>query len=288
MGFQDLILSFAGYLAQILPRTSKRALYRYEPVAKLIREGLNQAAPEGISEVRIAAGGNKGKLMLLDLKSEKDYWLGTFEPELQDAILDLVNPGQIIYDIGANIGFITLLFANRIGSKGHIFAFEALLTNVDRLKNNIKINNLGDSVTVVQAAVQDRAGKTEFLIGPSTGMGKVAGSAGRSGVKYDSSILVDGLSIDDFIEVAGNPSPDIVKIDVEGGEVLALPGMVKLLQKHRPILLIELHGNKAAQVTWELLNQKQYRICKMEIDYPPVEKIQDLNWKSYIAAFPNE
>jgi hypothetical protein len=126
MGFQDLILSFAGYLAQILPRTSKRALYRYEPVAKLIREGLNQAAPEGISEVRIAAGGNKGKLMLLDLKSEKDYWLGTFEPELQDAILDLVNPGQIIYDIGANIGFITLLFANRIGSKGHIFAFEAL------------------------------------------------------------------------------------------------------------------------------------------------------------------
>lgn len=288
MGYQDLILSFASYLARILPRASKRALYRYEPIAKLIREGLNQAAPVGLYEVKIAAGGNEGMQMFLDLKSEKDYWLGTYEPELQDVVLDLVNSGQTVYDIGANIGYFTLLFAKRVGSKGHVFAFEALPTNVDRLKNNIGINGFEDSVTVVHAAVQDRSGKSEFLIGPSTGMGKVAGSGGRSRVEYEESIHIDGIAIDDFIDVFGNPSPDIVKIDIEGGEILALPGMDKLLLGRRPILLVELHGFEAAQVTWDFLVQKHYRMCTMELDYPPVENIQDLNWKSYIVAFPND
>ena len=287
MEFQDLILSFAGYLARILPRASILALYRYEPIAKLIREGLNQAAPEGLSEVMIAAGGNKGMLMLLDLQSEKDYWLGTYEPELQDVVLDLVDPGQIVYDVGANIGFITLLIAKMIDSKGHVYAFEPFPANVDRLMNNIELNGLEGSVSVVNVAVQDRTGKTEFLIGPSTGMGKVAGSAGRSGEDYGESIQVDGISIDDFIDVNVNPSPDIIKLVIEGGEVLALSGMVKLLEKHRPILLIELHGNVAAKASWEILNQKQYRICEMNIDYPPVEKAEDLDWKSYIVAFPN-
>lgn len=287
MSFQNIILSFAVYLAQVLPPSSKRALYMYQPLANLIRKGLNRVVPEGLREVTIAAGGNEGMHMLLDLKSEKDYWLGTYEPELQDVVSDLVHPGQIVYDIGANIGFITLLFAKRIGSKGHVYAFETLPHNVTRLKNHIESNSLENLVTVIHAAVQDRSGEAEFLIGPSSGTGKVEGSAGRSSVDYEESIQVDGISIDDFIEGPDNPLPDIVKIDIEGGEILALPGMVKLLRKHRPILLIELHGNEATQVTWELLNQEQYRICNMEIEYPQVKKLEDLNWKSYIVAFPD-
>ena len=249
---------------------------------------MNQAAPEGLSEVTIASVDNEGMQMLLDLKKEKDYWLGTYEPELQAAISDLVKPGQIVYDIGANIGYITLLFTKRIGDQGHVYAFETLPANVTRLIHNIELNALKEWVTVIQAAVQDRSGLAEFLVAPSTGMGKVNGSAGRASVDYEESIQVEGISIDDFIEDTGNLLPDIVKIDIEGGEVLALPGMVKLLHAHHPILLIELHGNEAAQVTWDLLMRERYRICRMEPEYPQVDKIQDLDWKSYLVAFPNE
>ena len=288
MRARNLILSFAGFLAQVLPQSSKRALYRNKPIANLIRKGLNRAAPEGLSEVTIAAGENVGIHMLLDLKKEKDYWLGTYEPELQAVISDLVKPGQIVYDIGANIGFITLLFTKRIGDQGHVYAFEALPANVSRLIHNIELNALEEWVTIIQAAVQDQSGQAEFLVAPSTGMGKVNGSAGRASVDYEESIQVEGISIDGFIEDTRNLLPDILKIDIEGGEVLALPGMVKLLHAHRPILLIELHGIEAAQVTWDHLKQENYRICRMEPEYPQVDKVQDLDWKSYLVAFPNE
>jgi len=288
MSTRDLVLTFAGYFAQILPQSYKRVLYRNPIIANLIRYSLNLAAPIGLSEVTVAAGDAKGTNLILDLKTEKDYWLGTYEPELQEAIVNLVNPGDTIYDIGANIGFMTLLFARRTGPQGHVYAFEALPENAARLNSNIEINALKERVTIIQAAVVELSGPTEFLIGPSTGMGKVTGSAGRTSVEYDGSIRIKALSIDDFIKSSGNPSPSIVKMDIEGGEVLALPGMVNLLRERRPIMLVELHGHQAARVTWDLLNQAHYKICRMASGYPKVNDLQELDWKSYLAAFPND
>jgi len=64
----------------------KRAVYRSPRLARLIRRGLNRAAPQGSAEVTVAAGGLAGMRLSLDLQSEKEYWLGTYEPELQPAI----------------------------------------------------------------------------------------------------------------------------------------------------------------------------------------------------------
>jgi hypothetical protein len=119
-------------------------------------------------------------------------------------------------------------------------------------------------------------------------MGKVNGSSGRNSLEYEESIQVEGLTIDEYVEKRGNPPPNILKIDIEGGEVLALPGMQNLLQSHHPILLIELHGPEAAQATWDRLKQEHYKICWMETTFPEVEDFRELNWKSYIVAFPND
>jgi len=236
MGTRNIILTLAANLARILPESYKRALYRNPSFSRVVRGGLNLAAPVGLSEVTIAAGDLAGMHMVLDLHSEKDYWLGTYEPELQAAITDLVIPGQVIYDVGASIGFMTLLFARKVGLNGHVFAFEALPANIDRLTRNIELNSFQDRVTVIEAAVQDRSGQTDFYPGPSSAMGKVDGSAGRSSIEYQSSIQVDGVAIDEFIYNSGNPVPVILKIDIEGGEILALPGMSSLLHKIHPIL----------------------------------------------------
>ena len=288
MKLDNVALTFTAYIAKVLPLSYKRSLYRNPTISHLIRKGLNRFAPEGLSIVSIASGANEGLKMRLDLHSEKDYWLGTYESELQKAIGKLVKPGQIVYDIGANIGFVTLLFARQTGPQGHVFAFEALPANVNRLRQSVELNRYQERVSVIQAAVQDHTGQAEFLVGPSDGMGKVQGSAGRDSIDYEQRIQVEGISIDEFIENSGNPPPDIIKLDIEGGEILALPGMASLLQEGRPILLIELHGPEAARVSWEALRTADYRITQMESQFPQVMSVEDLNWKSYLVAFPSE
>jgi len=283
----NILLTLAANMARILPESYKRALYQNPSFSRVLRGGLNLAAPVGLSEVPIAAGDLAGMQMLLDLKSEKDYWLGTYELELQAAITDLVVPGQVIYDIGASIGFMSLLFAMKTGLNGHVYAFEALPANIERLTDNIELNSFQERVTIVKAAVQASSGKTDFYPGPSSAMGKVAGSAGRSAIEYQPSIQVEGVAIDEFIFTSGNPIPEIVKIDIAGGEILALPGMSRLLHRNHPILLVELHGPEAAHTTWEMLNNEGYRICRMIPEYPQVHSLQDLDWKSYLVAFAN-
>lgn len=280
------LLSFAAFVARITPLPVKRALYRFPRLASLIRGGLNRAAPAGATEVVIAAGDLRGDRMSLNLQEEKDYWLGTYEPELQAAIAGLVQSGMVAYDVGANIGYITLLLARAVGDTGHAFAFEALPENVERLRRNIALNALEPVVTVVPAAVCEASHPVNFLVGPSDDMGKAEGSAGRQGVAYSTAITVPGLSLDDFVYAQGNPAPQVIKMDIEGGEVLALPGMRRLLLEARPIILLELHGPEAGQAAWECLTSAGYQICQMEPGFPEVPGLEVLDWKAYLVALP--
>jgi FkbM family methyltransferase len=288
MTLNKIVLELTAYFAELLPLPIKRSFYKNLTISRMIRAGLNRFAPGGLVKVNLILGGYENLMMFLDLKEEKDYWLGTYEPELQFAVKSLVERGQVIIDIGANIGFISLIFANITGPEGHVYAFEALPENIGRLRKNIEINGYLDRITVIESAVQDRTGNAVFIKGPSTGTGKVQGSAGRDSLEYLHQIQVAGISIDEFIDRQENLVPDVIKIDIEGGEVLALPGMEKTLRVMRPILFIELHGTDAAQVCWEFLNKANYRISRMDPKFSQVVSVEDLDWKSYIVAFPNE
>jgi len=281
-----LIVSLAKFSAGVFPTSVKRTIYRIKPLARLIRDELNRSVPEGPRVVNIAAGELAGSAMVLDLQTEKDYWLGTYEPDLQIAIREFVKPGMTIFDIGANIGYITLLLADAAGAKGHVFAFEALPENVKRLQENITINNFDNRVTIISAAVADRSVKMRFLIGPSGGMGKLQGSAGRREVDYPDCIEVPGISLDDFVSADKQPFPDVIKIDIEGGEILALKGMHRMLDQRQPLLLVEIHGPEAARITWETLTSFGYKICQMKPGYPQVYNLDDLDWKAYIVGLP--
>ena len=279
------LLKFASFAARMLPTPLKQAIYKTGPLARWIRGLLNKAAPTGLTPVKVAAGGLAGFTLLLDMQLEKDYWLGTYEPELETALRDLVEPGMVTYDVGANIGYVTLLLARAVGERGRVFAFEALLSNVERLRANIGFNGMQARVTVVAAAVGTGSAPVRFLVHESGGMGKAEGSAGRAG-QYASSITVPGISLDEFVYGQGNPPPQVVKMDIEGGEVLALPGMRRLLAEARPRMLMELHGPQSARAAWEALTAAGYQICWMKPGYPPVPSLEALDWKAYLAAKP--
>ncbi len=290
-------IRIASWAARWLPARLKYALYHTGPLARLIRGQLNRAAPQGLTEIEVAAGELAGMRLLLDLQSEKEFWLGTYEPELQTALRELVLPGMVAYDVGANIGYITLMFMRLVGKSGRVFAFEALPENVERLRRNIEINagehfqGFISEVTIFSGAVLERSGSVRFLLGPSTSMGKVEGSAewyradGNLRVENAQMIEVVGISLDEFVYRDGNPPPQVVKIDIEGGEVLALPGMQRVLIEVHPLILIELHGSEAARVAWATLQQAGYRICYMAPGFPPVVGLEALGRKAYLVAF---
>ncbi len=288
---KKLFLSFASFLAHILPLPVKQALYRLPLLARLIRGSINSSVDEGLSVIQVAAGDLKGYKVLLDLKAEKSRWLGTYEPELQAALRDFLRPGSVVYDVGANIGYVTLMMAHHSGSRGRVFAFEALPANVERIQKNVALNDpstgLGQrlsNVTVVPAAVIDKTGPVSFYLHDSVGMGKAAGSAGRREQQYKAEITVPGLSLDDFVYQQGNPAPEAVKMDIEGGEVLALPGMRRILNEAHPFLFLELHGPESEKVAWEMLMAAGYTLRRMAPGYPLIEFAGQLGWKAYVIG----
>ena len=281
------ILAFASFVARSLPLPVKQALYRFPPLARIIRSAINSAVDDGLSVIEVAAGDLKGYKLLLNLKAEKSRWLGTYEPELQSALREFLHPGMTVYDVGANIGYITLMMAHNVGNQGHVFAFEALPVNVERIQKNIVLNNLSN-VSIISAAVLDKTAPVRFYVHDSVGMGKAAGSAGRSAEHYHAEITVPGLSLDEFVYQQGNPPPAAVKMDIEGGEVLALPGMRRILQEHHPLLLLELHGPESEKVAWDILTKAGYTLRAMQNSYPVIFSLEDLGWKAYLIAVKEE
>ncbi len=276
-------LSFASFLARALPLPVKQAMYRFPFLARFIRGSINASVADGLSVIEVAAGDLKGYRVLLNLKTEKSRWLGTYEPELQAALRQFLRPGSTVYDVGANIGYISLLMAHNVGPGGKVFAFEALPVNVERIQQNMALNKL-TNVTIISAAVMDKNGPVTFYVHDSVGMGKAAGSIGRREEQYKAEITVPALSLDEFVYEQGNPPPDAVKMDIEGGEVLALPGMIRLLRAAHPILFLELHGPESEKTAWETLTGCGYTLHAMQNGYPQIKSPEALGWKAYLIA----
>lgn len=116
-GIGSFLLRVTATVSHMLPESMRLSVYRFPSLAGLIRRVLNHAAPEGLTEITVAAGALRGARLLLDLKSEKYYWLGNYEPMLEKAIIDFVKPGMVVYDVGAHIGYMTLLLIKPMGTQ---------------------------------------------------------------------------------------------------------------------------------------------------------------------------
>jgi len=279
------LLRLAAWVSSALPLGMRKWLYRLGPVSGGLRSALNRAAPEGMTEVAVASGPMKGIRLMLDLQTEKDVWLGNYEPEMLVMLQASTPAGGVAFDVGANIGLISLTLAESVGPEGQVVAFEALPANVDRLQANLALNESGRRVRVEAAAAGAATGQSVFLVHRSGGMGKLGGSAGRDET-YDDEIDVRVVSLDDYVFEQGHPLPSLIKIDVEGGEGMVLRGANRLLSEQRPILLIELHGPEAASSVWEQLMRFGYTVRELKKGLPNVRAPSELPWKAYIVAVP--
>jgi len=194
---------------------------------------------ESLVWVQIQVGPSKGLWMRLNPRTGQNVQKGIGEPEVQQALVDHLRPGMTFYDLGANIGFFSLMAARLVGPQGRVISFEADPEIAARLRENLSRNQFSHA-QVVQKAVWSETKTVSFArvdpgTSPDRGLGHVSASASDSGV-----IAVEAISLDQF--VAANPAPDFLKCDVEGAEAAVFQGATQLLSQERPILLVEMHS----------------------------------------------
>lgn len=274
-----------GRIARALPQAARDSLYRLGPVSNMIRSMLTHAAPDEIVPVEVAAGPLAGMHLRLDLRAEKDLWLGTYEPALLEAIDHFAGPGLTAFDVGANIGYVSLALAKAVGEAGRIVAFEPLPSNLVRLRANLALNKEGNWVQVVGAAVGARTAQEPFMVHESGGMGKLQASKGRQ-TEYEGRLMVEVIALDDWIGESKERSPELIKIDVEGGETAVLEGLSSTLKNDRPTILIELHGPEATRGVQQFLDEAGYSLYDMREGYPELGESTD--WRTYAVALPSE
>lgn len=283
---ENPVMQVAEFASKILPQSLKTAIYHLPIISKPIRSFLNQFVLDGITKVKVASGPLQGTWLHLNLRSEKYYWLGNYEPFLVQAISDFVKPGMIVYDVGANIGYMSLIFGKATGAHGKVYTFEPMPDNVSRINVNVTINKLSEIIIIVPAAVSNQAGTDIFLVHKNLSMGKLVGSGGRD-ESYESKVEVPTITLDDFVLSDGNPCPHLIKIDVEGGGAKVLNGMSTILSKYHPRIFMEIHGQEERDAAASVLGKNGYEIRRMTVDYPLINLDHAKDFKDYIVALPN-
>ena len=185
---------------------------------------------------------------------DNGYWLGSYELEKQQLFKKFVKNNDVVYDIGAHVGFYTLLASMLVGD-GRVYAFEPLPSNIAILKKHIVLNKL-TNVTVIEAAVSDKEGKTFFKEGESSTTGTISEKNG--------SFAVQEVFIDKLIETQNILPPRILKIDVEGTELSVLQGARRTLRQYKPIIFLATHSQKLYQECHVFLSQIGYNIKDLD------------------------
>ncbi|MDW8068964.1 MAG: FkbM family methyltransferase [Anaerolineae bacterium] len=171
-----------------------------------------------------------------------------YEPDVTLALMQSVQLGWICVDVGAHLGYFILLMAYLVGDTGRVFAFEALPENVRWLKENVALNGFTDRVTIENQAITDGKQSVVHLHAP------LQYTSEWSIVRPSPiarSIAVRATSLEQYF--AQGPRVDFIKIDIEGAEFMALQGSQTILRHHRPLCLVELHGEEGQRAVRFLL-----------------------------------
>ncbi len=192
----------------------------------------------------------------LDLRQFVDRYIFYLEYERWGTrfVERVVKPGWVVADVGANIGYYTLLFARHVGRSGCVHAFEPSATTYEALMRNVLLNK-ANNVRVHRVALADTCGKAPLIWGPPSNRGKdrlaYACELGHE--------LIQVITLDRFVSEQRVERLDLVKVDIEGSEQRFLSGAAETLARFRPIIMIELNpamlglsGTSAEQVVRHL------------------------------------
>lgn len=200
-----------------------------------------------------------------------------------------VHPGFYVADIGASFGIYTLVAARAAGPSGQIFSFEPAASTFDILKANVELNCL-TNVRIFRCAIGEDDGEVELYHHRDSSRNSLGRTAAMSGTSES----VHKRTLSNFLAEAGIAKIDLIKIDVEGMEEMALKGCSTILERARSKIIIELNPGRASAIglhadgAWELLRSLRYKMYEIGrggelvgVDRPPKHLVN-------VVAFSNE
>ncbi|MEM8911832.1 MAG: FkbM family methyltransferase [Planctomycetota bacterium] len=213
----------------------------------------------------VDAGPARGLVFPIHMPEDKNVWTGTYENHFVSELVADVSDTSICFDIGGWRGYCGGALAAT--GAAQVVIFEPLPANCDRIQRLIELNPKLP-IHLVQAAVGATDGRATLALMSQTSMGKLESSTFQETAHQQDRIEVDLVSLDRWCE-AHDLYPSIMKVDVEGAEVMVLQGAREVLAKSQPRLLVEAHSRDLAQQVAVLLEEIGYECHALETGQRP-------------------
>jgi FkbM family methyltransferase len=206
-----------------------------------------------------------------DELSRAVYVSGLYEPASLLTMKRLLPCGGVFLDIGANVGLYSLIASRWVGPDGRVFSFEPSEREYRHLRKHVELNHLANVATMQQAVV-DREGRFDLLVAafPHAGHNTLTGGFVYDGVGASHVEPVEGVTLDRFASLAQLDRIDLVKADVEGGELALLGGAANVLRQQRPSWIVEVASRgpepkrQIESGTIRLFREARYRVFRLE------------------------
>lgn len=219
----------------------------------------------------------EGSKMILDAQDSLLLSIyPNFEPGETEIVKKFIKKGMRVVDAGANIGYFTLLMAQLVGKSGKVHAFEPGHENIELLKKNVTLNKR-KNVIVNETALSNKVGDLNFYLSASNPQDhRIIKDKHEKRKTYK----VKSITLDEYFK---NGKVDFIKMDIQGAELLALEGAIKIISKYKPLLIIEYWpygivqlGRKPEEL-FKILEKMKYKIMLINQSNGKLEQIHKKN-----------
>jgi FkbM family methyltransferase len=199
-----------------------------------------------------------------------------FEPDQTKTLRKFLPEGGVFFDVGANLGYFSILGATWVGHKGHVFAFEPYSPIHALLNRNVKLNGVCGIVTSLKLGCFSSSGEMAMELGNDTGKTHLSES------KIGMVEMVSLITLDEFVEQHAVKRIDCIKIDAEGSDFEIIKGARSTIEKFRPVIMLETDnlgrfgGSKSNVISF--FERLDYSLSELKCDHSidllciPVEK----------------
>ncbi len=271
---------------KVLPPSTPAKIYRIIAVFPFLKKIANRFIKMSIPRILKIEEGEL-ELDQSDVAVSGSLALGSFEETEVDMFREKLETGMTVIDIGANIGYYTIIAGKRIGVNGKVFAFEPEENNFSLLTRNISLNKL-NNVAIFKIALADKTGEKSLYLDDNN---RGHHSLSSQKPETEKRVMVMTDTLDNILEKSGSLRVDLIKMDIEGAEFLALEGMAKTLASNPELIIFtefypQAIGRLGRSPLQFLKNLVKLGFSLSEIDENKkcLKKIDDL--ESFVPNFP--
>lgn len=248
-----MLRSLAVSVARRLPTGFKGWVHTHPALSRFARKAFADIVSVDGGVVEIASGPMAGLKLVVSEHVSHAHISGSYELETQQAIDGLIQPSFTCYDLGASIGYLSLLMARKTKQ---VYAFEPAPHAAAEFRRHIAANQF-ENIDIITTPVSDSAHTVEFGLTDNAYGSRIV----ESGVECES-LKLTTTTLDDFAST--NPAPDFIKMDVEGEEGRVLQGARSVLRDAQPLICCELHSEEAAREVQSILLEYGYKITTLD------------------------